>query len=53
MEMEMKKLKMGTLSYSSESMDEAIHQLAVGFGYSGERGSVVPGTYQVVGGTVR
>ena len=31
-EMEMKKLHMGTMSYGSDSMDEVAHQLAVAFG---------------------
>jgi phospholipid-translocating ATPase len=31
-EMEMKKLHMGTMSYGSDSMDEVSHQLAMAFG---------------------
>ena len=38
LEMEMKKLHMGTISYGSDSMDEVSHQLAVAFGFSGDRG---------------
>lgn len=38
LEMEMKKLHMGTMSYGSDSMDEVAHQLAVAFGSSGEHG---------------
>ena len=38
LEMEMKKLHMGTMSYGSDSMDEVAHQLAVAFGFSGEHG---------------
>jgi hypothetical protein len=32
LEMEMKKLHMGTMSYGFDSMDEVSHQLAVAFG---------------------
>ena len=38
LEMEMKKLHMGTMSYGSDSMDEVAHQLAVAFGFSGDHG---------------
>jgi hypothetical protein len=38
LEMEMKKLHMGTMSYVSDSMDEVAHQLAVAFGFSGDHG---------------
>ena len=38
LEMEMKKLHMGTMSYGSDSMDEVAHQLAVAFGFSGDQG---------------
>ena len=38
LEMEMKKLHMGTMSYGSDSMDEVAHQLAVAFGFAGEHG---------------
>ena len=34
--MEMRKLHMGTVSYSSDSMDEVAHQLAMAFGASAE-----------------
>lgn len=37
-EMEMKKLHMGTMSYGSDSMDEIAHQLALAFGVTGEHG---------------
>ena len=40
-EMEMKKLHMGTMSYGADSMDEVAHQLALAFGSSGEQGKVV------------
>ena len=39
LEMEMKKLHMGTMSYGSDSMDEVAHQLAVAFGFSGDHGN--------------
>ena len=35
LEMERKKLSMGTTSYGFDSMDEVAHQLAVTFGFSG------------------
>ena len=38
LEMEMKKLHMGTMSYGSDSMDEVAHQLGVAFGFSGDHG---------------
>ena len=34
LEMDLKKLHMGTISYGHDSMDEVIHQLAVAFGAS-------------------
>jgi phospholipid-translocating ATPase len=40
LEMEMKKLHMGTMSYGSDSMDEVAHQLAVAFGFSGDQGEL-------------
>jgi len=40
-EMEMKKLHMGTMSYGFDSMDEVAHQLAVAFGVSGEHGKSI------------
>jgi phospholipid-translocating ATPase len=41
-EMEMKKLHMGTMSYGFDSMDEVAHQLEVAFGASGEHGRSTP-----------
>ena len=41
LEMEMKKLHMGTMSYGSDSMDEVAHQLAVAFGFSNDQGELV------------
>jgi phospholipid-translocating ATPase len=41
LEMEMKKLHMGTMSYGFDSMDEVAHQLALAFGASGEGGKRV------------
>ena len=38
LEMEMKKLHMGTMSYGSDSMDEVAHQLALALGISGDHG---------------
>lgn len=38
-EMEMKKLHMGTVSYGYDSMDEVAHQLAMAFGTSAEQGA--------------
>ena len=38
-EMEMKKLHMGTISYGFDSMDEVAHQLALAFGASPENGT--------------
>lgn len=38
LEMEMRKLHMGTMSYGTDSMDEVAHQLALAFGASGENG---------------
>lgn len=38
LEMEMKKLHMGTMSYGYDSMDEVAHQLEVAFG-AGEHGT--------------
>ena len=38
LEMEMKKLHMGTMSYGSDSMDEVAHQLGVAFGFSSDHG---------------
>jgi phospholipid-translocating ATPase len=35
-EMELKKLHMGTMSYGFDSMDEVAHQLATAFGVSAE-----------------
>ena len=35
-EMEMKKLHMGTMSFGHDSMDEVVHQLVVAFGALGE-----------------
>lgn len=37
-EMEMRKLHMGTMSYGADSMDEVAHQLALAFGGSGDHG---------------
>lgn len=37
--MELKKLHMGTMSYSADSMDEVAHQLALAFGLSSEQGN--------------
>ena len=37
-EMEMRKLHMGTVSYGYDSMDEIAHQLAVAFGTGPEQG---------------
>ena len=38
LEMEMKKLHMGTMSFGFDSMDEIAHQLATAFGGSGDQG---------------
>ena len=38
-EMELKKLHMGTMSYGADSMDEVAHQLALAFGLSSEQGN--------------
>jgi hypothetical protein len=38
-EMEMKKLHMGTMSYGFDSMDEVAHQLAIAFGVTEEHGT--------------
>lgn len=37
LEMEMRKLHMGTMSYGYDSMDEVAHQLAIAFGVSPEQ----------------
>ena len=39
-EMEMKKLHMGTMSYGFDSMDEVAHQLHLAFGASAEQGMI-------------
>jgi len=39
-EMEMKKLHMGTMSYGFDSMDEVAHQLQLAFGASAEQGMI-------------
>lgn len=54
-EMEMKKLHMGTMSFGSDSMDEISHQLAVAFEVSGEaahhrQGSLATGAQLAVRG---
>jgi len=37
-EMEMRKLHMGTMSYGADSMDEVAHQLELAFGTLGDNG---------------
>ena len=37
-EMEMRKLHLGTISYSYDAMDEVSHQLSIAFGLSGSNG---------------
>ena len=39
-EMEMKKLHMGTMSYGFDSMDEVAHQLHLAFGASAEQSMI-------------
>lgn len=39
LEMELKKLHMGTISYSFETMDEVSHQLALAFGANVDTGN--------------
>ncbi|PAV15674.1 aminophospholipid-transporting P-type ATPase [Pyrrhoderma noxium] len=43
-EMELKKLHMGTMSYSADSMDEVAHQLALAFGLSSEQANLRQGS---------
>ena len=40
-EMEMKKLHMGTMSYGADTMDEVAHQLAMAYGGSADNGNTL------------